>query len=332
MIFSWVSWAYLHNIIFLPVVIVIIFLYLYRQYKMKATIRLIAGKWQSVSIQNYRPFMLRIKAICFVLGVTFLFLGLLRPQWTKKETVVAQEGRDVLIALDISRSMLATDCAPDRLSCAKKKIHTLLSMLSCERVGLILFSGSAFLQCPLTTDYDSFYMFLDQVDVETISSGTTAIDAALDCATSVFRSLPARKSKICVLFTDGEDFSSNLSDIKQEVIREKLHVFTVGVGTPDGAPIPLYNEQGAPIGHFKDASGRVVISRLNPGILHALAQDAAGIYVPISSDDSDVKQLVRCITKFEKDHVENKKFASLQDRYHYFLLASLICFILEWVL
>jgi len=327
-----INWAATHYLWVAPIIILISIIYLYRQYKVREAIKRIAGKWRELTLKNYVPYKQSLKALFFMGGIFFLFLALLRPQWSKREDIIAQEGRDVLIALDISRSMLAVDCSPNRLECAKKKIKQLLAMLNCERVGLILFSGSAYVQCPLTSDYAAFHMFLDHVDVETISSGTTALDAALRRAVDTFRAGPKRKSKLCVIFTDGEDFSSNLRKMKHEVVREKVCVYTIGVGTAEGAPIPLYDEQGNQVGHQKDTKGNVVISHLNDGILHALAQDAGGSYIPMSKNSTDMKRLVRHIESFEKDHFEDKTVSSYYDQYPLFVFISFICFAVEWVL
>lgn len=327
-----IHWAAAHYLWVAPAVVLVCILYFYRHYKVNKTIRLLAGNWKELSIKNYSPFRQYTKETLFIGGMFFLFFALLRPQWGKRENVVSQEGRDLLIALDISRSMLAVDSDPNRLECAKKKIKQLLAMLQCERVGLILFSGSAFVQCPLTSDYAAFHMFLDHVDVETISSGTTALDAALRQIVRTFRSDPKRKSKICVLCTDGEDFSPDLRAVKQEVVQENICVFTLGVGTTEGAPIPLYDEEGRQTGHQKDAKGHVVISHLNEGILNTLAQDAGGVYVPMSHDQTDLKRLVRYIESFEKDRFEDKTVLSYIDRYPVFLFISFLCFATEWVL
>jgi len=243
-----------------------------------------------------------------------------------------QEGRDLYIALDISRSMLATDSSPNRLICAKEKIKRLIKKLSCERVGLILFSGSAFVQCPLTSDYAAFHLYLDAVDAELISSGTTALDQAIRQALTSFVSIPERKSKLLVLFTDGEDFSHNLNDIKQEATDSHLSIFTIGVGTPEGAPVPLFDHHGNIIGHQKDAKGGVVISRLNEGILRTLSQDAGGSYIRATDNDDDVTAFVSAVNAFEKEELAEQKFSRYEDQYHYFLLVSFICFALEWLL
>ncbi len=327
-----ITWAAPQYLMVLLLVIAAFILLGYRLRMVRKTVALMAGKWSALVVQHFSTPRQIAKAVLMGIGIFFLWLALLRPQWNKKEEMIAQEGRDVLIALDISRSMLATDCAPNRLELAKQKIKQLLTMLHCERVGLILFSGCAFVQCPLTSDYAAFHMFLDHVDVETISSGTTALDAALRQAVDTFRALPDRKSKLFVVFTDGEDFSSNLRSMKQEVRRENMRVFTVGVGTHEGAPIPLYDEHGKQVGHQKDNKGNIVISHLNDGILHTLAQDAGGVYLPVTQDRSDLKKLVTHITSFEKDYLEDIKIAFLEDRYNYFLLVSFLCFALEWII
>ena len=283
-------------------------------------------------LRNVSPKKQLLKCTLMLVGVLFLCLALLRPQWNQSEETIMQEGRDLYIALDISRSMLATDCAPDRLSFAKDKIKRLVRKLSCERVGLILFSGAAFVQCPLTSDYSAFYLYLDTVDAELISSGTTALDQAIQQALTSFASTPDRKSKLLVLFTDGEDFSHNLHDIKQEAVEAQLSIFTIGVGTPEGAPVPLFDAHGKLIGHQKDKNGGVVISRLNEGILRTLSQDAGGSYIRATPGDDDIGAFIRAVHSFDKEQLAERKHSRYEDQYHYFLLVSFICFALEWLL
>ena len=187
-------------------------------------------------------------------------------------------------------------------------------MLSCERVGLILFSGSSIIQCPLTTDYGAFLMFLDAIDVETVSAEQQRIDQAI--ANSIWTHLGLmkdKKNKLLVIFTDGEDFSSNLATIKREAIQKGLHIFTVGVGTQEGAPrLPLYDPYGKQIGHQLDDKGNVVITRLNEGILRSVAQDSGTIYMSATSDDSDLRSLVRAVSSFEKEKSKIKKLLCLK--------------------
>ncbi len=327
-----ITWAKPSYLIWFPALFLGFGILLYRFKRVQLLCKLLAGTQLSTLFHNFSLAKQRIKLILISIGLLFLFLALLHPQWNRTKETVRQEGRELYIGLDISRSMLATDCEPSRLYCAKQKIKNLLSFLSCERVGLILFSGSAFVSCPLTSDYATFYTFLEQVDAELISSGTTALDQAIKQAILSFKNMPSRKNKLLVLFTDGEDFSHNLAGIKQEAQQEELHIFTIGIGTVQGAPVPLFDNEGKQIGHQKNLHGNVVISRLNEGILRTLAQDAGGKYFSFSQDNTDIASLVQYVHSYEKEYLEDKTFSRLEEQYPYFLLVSFFCFALEWLL
>jgi Ca-activated chloride channel family protein len=326
-----IHWGSPSNISFLFFVGLAALLLIVRYRKQRAAQDALVGTHREF-LRNVSSLKQLLKIGLMIIGCLFLCLALLRPQWDKSEETIMQEGRDLYIALDISRSMLATDCEPNRLIFAKEKIKRLVKKLSCERVGLILFSGSAFVQCPLTSDYSAFFLYLDAVDAELISSGTTALDQAIQQALTSFAAIPERKSKLLVLLTDGEDFSHNLHDIKQQATDSHLSIFTIGVGTPEGAPVPLFDPHGKLIGHQKDAHGGVVISRLNEGILHTLSQDAGGRYIRATNNDDDVALFIRSVHSFDKELLAERKHSRYEDQYHYFLLISFICFVFEWLL
>jgi len=274
-----------------------------------------------------------IKTALYAIAWLFLLLPLLHPQWDKKQEVVAQEGRDLFIALDISRSMLVRDVQPDRLSLAKKKIKSLVGALSCERVGLILFSDSSFICCPLTRDYNAFFMFLDQLDVESISQGSTVVDAAIAQATQAFQSSQPRKSKIVVLVTDGENFSPTLAATKEKAQQAGLTVLALGVGTEHGGPIPLFDPHGACIGHQKDSSGKVVISKLNEALLASLTQDLHGFYVHLNeTSSSDIDRIIKHLQSLEKEKIEDRNVEQYQEQYPWFLVISFFALLIEWLL
>lgn len=317
----------------LPYIIVAAVVLLYRLYKTNRVVGVLAGSRNVRHVlQHYSYPKIVLKIVLFLCGMFFLAVALMRPQWNEVDHPIKQKGRDVLIALDISRSMLAQDLKPDRLQFAKEKIRTLVTSLKSERVGLVLFSGSTFLQCPLTDDKSAFNLFLDTIDIDTISSGTTAIEQAIKEAIGQFKKNPERKNKLLIIFTDGEDFSSNLTQIKQDAAKIGLHIITVGVGTPEGAPIPLYDHSKKQTGHQLDRNGNVVISRMNEGILHRLAQDTGGVFVPISESNDDITKIKEFVRSFEKEDFEDKNIKQFQEQYHYALLMSFICFALEWLL
>ncbi|EKD23342.1 MAG: von Willebrand factor (vWA) type A protein, partial [uncultured bacterium] len=270
-----VIFAAFQNLVFLPILVILIIFLIWRFLKTKNIINKLGCESnksrKSFLFKNYSSKKNVIKLILLITAVIFIFVALLRPQFNigdKKQEFVNQKGRDLFIAIDISRSMLAQDLKPNRLEFAKQKIKKLVSNLKAERVCLIIFSGASIVQCPLTSDYGAFFMFLDQLDVETISSGTTALDQPINQVLSVLNTQKNKKTKLLVIFTDGEDFSSNLAYVREQAVSNGLKIFTMGVGTVQGAPIPFINEMGEIQGHIKDDSGKVVISKLNEGILN----------------------------------------------------------------
>lgn len=144
--------------------------------------------------------------------------------------------------------------------------------------------------------------------------------------------MPSKKNKLLAIFTDGEDFSSNLAQVKQKAQEIGLHLFTFGIGTPQGAPVPVLDNEGGITGHQKDEQGNIVISRLNEPLLKSLAQASGARYVRMAENDRDIALLVESVKQFEKEKFEDKRFLSLQDKYYYFGIISLICLLLEWLL
>ncbi len=329
-----ITWASAHYSIYLPFVIAMIVLVIWYYKKKHHAIELLsAPQWRSALISHYSAKKNWYKAFLISCAMILLFFALLQPQWDKKEEQIKQQGRDLIIALDVSRSMLAQDIKPNRLAFAKEKIKVLVNSLASERISLVLFSGEPVVQCPLTTDYAAFMLFLDQIDSETISSGTTALDRVLQKVIMLYKNQLNTKNKALVVFTDGEDFSSNLATVKQEAHSIGLPIITVGVGTPEGAPIPIIDDQGKQIDYQRDEQGSVVISQLNEGILMSLAEGVGGVYVLAHDNDmSDIKKIIRSIETIEKAEFDDKKISALQDHYNYFVAISFICFFIAWLL
>ena len=306
---------------------------MYRTYRLTVAVNQLAiAAWRYYLIPHYSPSKTFFKSILLLLALISLCIALLRPTWGLKQEVVEQEGRELFVGLDISRSMLAADVQPNRLTFAKAKISRLLRLLGADRVGLLVFAGDAFVQCPLTRDTAAFNLFLDAVDAQTISSGTTALDQALTKMIAVFSGMATRKNKVIVIFTDGEDFSSNLRAVKQKAHEMGIHIFTYGVGTAQGAPVPVINEQGVAVGHQQDEQGAVVISRLNEGILRNLSTESGGVYITPTQEDEDLRLLVKYVEKYEKEKFEDKEVSTKQERYYYFLIGAFVCLLIEWIL
>lgn len=327
------EWQAVHYAFFLPLFLMVVAFLSLRIVRLQKRDALLAGTRPELFTHPFSLARHVASAVLFSIGFLCLLLALMRPCFPQKVATASQQSvHDLFIVLDVSRSMLAMDCGTDnRLVQAKKKIKVLVDLLGAARVGLVLFSGSAFVQCPLTTDYQAFHLFLEAVDAESLSSGTTALDQALKKVLMAFQAAPERKSKVVVIFTDGEDFSTDLESFKKQARDEKLSVFACGVGSPNGAPIPLFDQAGKQIGHQKDRGGAIVISKLNEPMLRSLAHQLGGFYCPLTADNRDMKSLAVAVSRFEKEVINQSSMHRCQDLYHYFLLVSVACFALEWL-
>ncbi len=273
-----------------------------------------------------------VKTILLCLGTLTLFLALLHPRWGLIQETVHQRSRDVLIALDISRSMLTADVAPNRLTCAQHALKHLINRLSSDRIALILFCDKARSYCPLTRDKELACMFLDTIDPTCLGTGSTRLDQPIYAAIEQCKRAPDKKQRLLVLATDGEDFSGSLESVKTAAQQEHVNILVLGVGTSQGAPIALKNEAGASTGYLKDEQGHVVISKLNEQALQQLAQETGGIYRCVNTINPDIDALVHAIEQHEKDQRESQTFSTYQEQYQWFVLVGFLCFLLEWIL
>lgn len=328
-----IHWAGFEKIVYFPIFLGLIIVVIKNYFRIKKHSALLYDKTQKHTMfPKYSSFKQWLKTFALVVAIIFIFLALLQPQWSKKDQNILQQGRDLLILLDISQSMLACDLKPNRLEFAKLKIRALLSRLKTDRVGLIVFSGSAFLQCPLTTDHAAFLMYLNHIDAETISSGTTSIENALQKTSDVFKQSHEHKNKIVILMTDGEDFSIDLDRAKNWASEQNIHLFALGTGTTDGAPIPMLDSTGKQIGHHKEPDGSVAISKLNEQLLSGITKKLSGTYMRSTYQDSDIDQLVQTLQQFEKEKITDKQFSLYHDQYPWFLGAAWVLLLLDWVL
>ncbi len=326
-----IHWASIENIVWLPLFLLAAALVIFRTYSTLRSFTLLARVHKTMfhGLGRKRSFT---KALLMCCAIGALFIAFLRPQWSKQEQTVIQEGRDVLVLLDISGSMRAQDLKPNRISFAKLKIRSLLQQLTCERMGLILFSGTAFLQCPMTADQAAFLMFLENVDPESISSGTTALDQALAKAVETFKQAGERQHKLVLLLTGGEDFSMHLDEIKTQAAKAGISLFALGIGTPEGAPIPKFDAYGKQQGHETDEQGAIALSKLNEQTLQDLAKALNGTYQRAAYGEDDIANIVRFVQSHEKERYENKTVSLYHDQYPWFLGAAWILLALEWLL
>ena len=261
-------------------------------------------------------------------ALTLFIIALARPQWGSEVHEINQEGLQVMVALDISQSMLAQDIKPTRLDRAKLEIADLMKKLDGDEVGLVLFSGASFIQVPLTSDYYTALTYLDSANPSVISRPGTVIGDAIRTASLGFdESLSSQK--VLVIMTDGEDHETDPLAAAQEVADEGVLIYTIGFGTPAGEPIPITDENGIVVDYKRDQSGEVVLSKLDEATLQSIAQNGNGKYYRASADGSELQSLLAEIDNLQKDQLQNRIETRQIERYQIFLALALILMLIS---
>jgi len=263
-----------------------------------------------------------------IAALLLLIVALARPQYGKQAVIMKREGRDIVFLLDTSLSMLADDIQPDRLSRAKFEISSLLDRLQGDRVGLVPFAGDAFVMCPLTTDYSAFRLFLDGVDTDVISEPGTDIARAIEVGGSAFDS-EDRQYRVMILITDGEQLSGNAAQVAAKLKDQGIRLYTIGIGTPDGVPIPIKDANGKVTDYKRNAKGEVVMTRLGEPLLIDLAHAGGGEYYRAGRSTIELERIFDDINRLEKRQLESKEFTLYKDRYQWFLGAALLLMAFE---
>ena len=236
---------------------------------------------------------MNIKIVLLILALVFVIIAAARPQWDKEERVAQQQGIDIVICIDVSKSMDAADIRPSRLERAKNHISLFVSELKGDRVGLVAFAGKSMVICPLTDDYAAFNMFLSTLSTETITAYGTNIGAALDRADKLF--LKESQSKVIVLISDGEDLEAEGIKIASKIAKNDVNIFTIGVGSIDGSPIELLNSYGE-IEFKKDDNGNIIITKMDVHSLTDIAKVSNGKFYPITPQNSEIYDILNQIS------------------------------------
>jgi len=263
----------------------------------------------------------RWKTIFILLALFTALLALARPQYGRKLRMIQRKGIDIVIALDTSDSMLAEDIRPNRLERAKREISSLIDRLRGDRVALVAFAGEAFVQCPLTSDYEAAKMFLDIID-QSLEPGT-AIGKAIHTSTAVFQD-KERKYKAIILITDGEDHRSDPLVEAEKAAQEGVRIYTIGVGSPGGVPIPIRDEGGDLVEYKKDRRGETVLSRLDEIALQRIALKTGGRFYRATTGEMELESILEELENMEKKELASQEYDLREDRYQYFLLATVI--------
>lgn len=273
---------------------------------------------------SLRPMRI-FKQLLFSLGIAFLVFAMAGPKWGMKEQLVERKGIDIVLALDLSKSMLATDISPSRLERAKLELSRFIDSRQGDRIGLVAFAGGAVVACPLTVDYLAAKNFLRSLDTDIMPQGGTDISGAIKISSDLMKGYAGRE-KVIVILTDGEDTAGDPVAVAEDAASEGISIYALGFGSRDGSPIPVYGKNGKVADYKKDKGGKTVISRLDGKLLADIATSGNG---KSFMGSSAVASLAAELGRKEKSVISSKMFTLMEERFQYPLFIALLFFLLE---
>jgi Ca-activated chloride channel family protein len=268
-----------------------------------------------------------LKLIVFCFSLFFLIISLANPKMGTKLETVKRQGVDIVFALDVSKSMLAEDIAPNRLEKAKQIITKVIENLGSDRIGIIIYAGSSYPLLPITTDYAAARMFLQNANTEMVSNQGTAINDAIERALSYYDN-DEQTNRFLVIVSDGEDHQENTLDLAKEAAKKGIKIYTVGIGTAKGGPIPL-KDNGRVVAYKKNNEGTVVVTQLNEQILRDIANVGNGKYINGNKTQETIATIKEVLEKAEKNEFETKQFSDYEDQFQWFVGIGLLLLIID---
>ena len=268
------------------------------------------------------------KSVLILLAVAFLILALARPQFGTRVETVRSTGQDVMVALYVSRSMLAEDVAPNRLERARMEIMRILQRLDGDRIGFVAFAGNAFVQSPLTVDYGAAALFLNAMDTGLIPIQGTNLGEALTVALDAFEE-GTGDHRVLIVVTDGEDHEGEIEGALERALDEGVQIHTVGIGSLEGVPIPNFTASGERSGFIRDDDGAVVTTRLDESTLERIAEATGGRYFPAVGPGANLDPLVEEITGGEGRELEAREITRFDEQFQVFLGLALVLLLAE---
>jgi len=271
----------------------------------------------------------RTKALLLVASLVLAVMAAARLQFGTHLELLKREGIDLIVALDVSNSMLAQDMKPNRMEKAKQELRSIIDRLQGDRIGLIAFAGQAFVQCPLTLDYGAARILLTAMDNTSVSIQGTSIASAIAEADKAFEQRE-KKHKVLVLLTDGEDLAGGAEKAAEEARNNGVKVYTVGIGNPAGEPIPILDRTGNQVGFKKDENGQVIVSKLDEETLQKISLATGGKYYNASAGEMELDKIFEEIGRMEKKELEGTLVTKYDDRYQWPLLLALLFIVGEF--
>jgi Ca-activated chloride channel family protein len=293
------------------------------RYRRRRFRRFAEDRFYTHFLRELSNFHWMLKHGLLILALALLIVAAARPQWNRKDETVKRRGVDIVICFDISKSMDAQDVAPSRLTMARDDLTRLLDKLDGDRVALVTFAGRSFLQFPLTDDYDAVRLFLNTLDTQAITYWGTDLGSAITTAGDLFESGGGQKDRVILVVSDGEDLEAGAIDAAKKVRQKGVRIFTLGVGTPQGGPIP---DEGA---YIKDAANQTVVSHLDVQTLNELARVGDGKTFLVSTRQAEVDDLAGTFDRLRKGEYEGKEAGRYQDQYRWFAIPALVLLLVE---
>ncbi len=274
------------------------------------------------------------KNLKFILAVFALFLmigAIIDPEIGSHEETVERRGSDIVIALDVSNSMNARDIEPSRLERAKEAIEKMIGELHGDRIGIVVFAGQPYIQLPITTDYSAAKMLLDPINTNMIPMQGTAIGAAIDMSANMLNDQPDNaqgRNKAIVLITDGENWEDDALRAAKDAAGQGITIHTIGMGSPEGAPIPVMVD-GQASGYMKDKDGNTIVTKLNIDLLRQIADAAGGICVRATSSDAGLETILDQIRKMGKKLISSKVYRDYDEQFEFFIIPAFLILLLD---
>ena len=315
---------YLNLLLIMPI-LVLIFL-LYQLWKTKKQKRFAEAKLLNELSPEKSVLKSVLKLVVLLLGISSLILALANPRIGTKIETVKREGVDIVFAIDVSKSMLAEDVVPTRLEKSKQVVSQIINTLGADRVGIVAYAGSAFPVLPITTDYSSAKMFLQQMNTDMLSSQGTAISEAILLSSTYFDDIDT--NKLLVLISDGEDHEQNISDALLKAKENNLKILTIGVGTEKGGRIPI-KINGVTHGFLRDMNNNEVITMLHTQTLREIARESGGSYVSGNNSNQVTEHFKTVVDTIEKTQFESQEVAEYDSKFQWFLGAALFLLIVD---
>ncbi|MBC8004299.1 MAG: VWA domain-containing protein [Verrucomicrobia bacterium] len=325
--FRFANPEYLYALLLIPALIIF---YWYSRLKRRRALAKF-GKREIMAVlmpnaSNARP---AVKFIVLLFALASIITGIARPQFGSQLKTVKREGIELIIALDVSNSMLAEDIQPNRLERSKRAISQLVDKLSDDKIGLIVFAGEAYTQLPITSDYVSAKLFLNSISPQIVPTQGTAIGAAIDLAAQSFTPQFVG-NKVIIVITDGENHEDDAAGAAAAAAEQGIVVHTIGMGLPKGALIPDFSNGQK--GYKKDNKGNTIVTKLNEPMLQQIAQSGKGFYLRASNTQVGLNALFDEVNKMEKTEMESQIYADYDEKFQYFIALGLILLLLDFVI